>query len=325
LRVVAAGLLALLGAPSLARADPATAEALFREGRRLLDVGEYEAACEKLAESQRQDAASGTLINLALCYERQGKLASAWEKYRAAASLARMDGRPDRQQSAEQKAAAIESRVPHLVFRMAGAPPPGLVIQGPSGVLGAGVLDSAIPVDPGSYRITVSAPGYREWTSELLVREGESSTVAIPALVAVVPATVSLPVVNAKIESKRASVEPARPPVREQPRSEIALWTVGGLSLAALGVGTYFGVGSLSAYGRAEDACPTHRGCSPEAMSDREEAQSKAWVANVSLGVGLIGAAAGAWLWLGARRTDSVAVRAAWLPGGGAFTIAASR
>src|SRR3954447_10405599 len=54
-----------------ARADPAAAEALFREGRTLLGKGELGAACEKLEASNTLEASAGTLLNLATCRLKQ--------------------------------------------------------------------------------------------------------------------------------------------------------------------------------------------------------------------------------------------------------------
>src|SRR5204863_10189231 len=75
--------------------DAATAEALFREGRALMEAGNYKAACPKLEESYAQDPATGTLLALGICQERAGLTASAWATYSDAATRAKRDGRAD--------------------------------------------------------------------------------------------------------------------------------------------------------------------------------------------------------------------------------------
>lgn len=297
------GVLALTG---IARADPATAEALFREGRRLLDEGHYEAACTKLAESQAQDPASGTVINLALCYEKQGRLASAWAQYRLAAALARNDGRTDRVTSAERSAAAIEPRVPHLVIRTTEVAP-GMELRWGTNRLGAGAFGSKIPIDPGTYDMTATAPGHQTWTASLTIAEGEVRTLEVPplALLSTPPAAPEGP---AAVPPRAAAPAPVPPPAPQEASRTWAL-VVGGTGVVALGVGAAYGVSSLSAYADAEQQCPTHHGCGSAAMSARDDAQTRAWVANVALGVGVAATAAGIWLWLsppGSRATTSL-------------------
>ena len=73
--------------------DQVAAEALFQEGVALLEEGNANAACPKLAESHRLDAATGTLMALSLCNEAVGKLASAWAGFTEVEGRARREGR----------------------------------------------------------------------------------------------------------------------------------------------------------------------------------------------------------------------------------------
>jgi hypothetical protein len=73
------------------RADVAQAEALFRRGKESLAAGDHTRACSLLAESYRLDAATGTLLALALCHERQGKLVAAIDEYKDVVVRARAE------------------------------------------------------------------------------------------------------------------------------------------------------------------------------------------------------------------------------------------
>src|SRR3954471_558336 len=84
--------------------NKASAEALFNEGRRLVQVGQLAQACQKFAASEKLEPAVGTLLNLASCNERQGRIASAWANYRDAAGLAKGRGENDRQDFAAKRA-----------------------------------------------------------------------------------------------------------------------------------------------------------------------------------------------------------------------------
>jgi len=312
---LAAVAVAALLAPSTARADPAAAEALFREGRRLLDDGKTEEACLKLAESQAQDPSSGTLLNLGWCHEIQHKLATAWSDYVSAARLAREQGRPDRAVVADKKATDLEPRLPHLTVT-AVAPAEGLQIDRGDERIGMGLLGSAVPLDPGSYVITAKAPGHRPWKTTIDVAEAESKTVQVPELEVEAPAVAEAP------------ATPLGPPAIAPVPPDGALsaaapsashghtfgWIIGGVGVAGLAVGAVSGVASLISYHDATTQCPLRTGCSDAAISARNSAEAKAWVSNIAFGVGVVGVGIGSFLLLTGRRsgtTTSVAVRAA--------------
>lgn len=270
-----------------AKADAATAELLFREGRRLLDEGDLEHACEKLAESQAQEASSGTLINLALCHEKQDKLATAWAEYIAAARLANAQKRADRAETANLKTTELEPRLGRLVIRADATP--GLVVLRGSERVGAGAYGTAVPVDAGNYTLDATAPGYQRWTAEVTVADGKTTELRIPPLERDLTTAPSKP---AEIPLITA---PQPPP--EAARSTLPGWIAGGGGVVALGLGTGFGIAALSSYASADEACKSHVNCSDASLAARDRATTQAWVANIGIGAG-IAALAFATYWL---------------------------
>src|SRR5580698_4374486 len=102
-----------------AQSNSAMAESLFRDGKKLLEERRFDEACPKFKESSRLDPSSGVELALGLCYEGQGKTASAWGAYVTAASLARRDGRHDRELAANKHAQALEPKLSHVTLVVA--------------------------------------------------------------------------------------------------------------------------------------------------------------------------------------------------------------
>src|SRR5262249_30335548 len=102
------------------------AQALFDEGRRLMDAKSYALACPKFAASQKLDPGAGTLLNLADCYDKNGQTASAWATFDEAAAEATKSGHLDWAAQARDRAAALEPTLARLTISVT-TPIPNLV------------------------------------------------------------------------------------------------------------------------------------------------------------------------------------------------------
>lgn len=169
-------------APRPVRAQSAEAEALFQEGLRLMDRGEIAQACDKFEASERVEPKSGAEINLARCRETNGQLASAWAAYLKAAATAKHAGNTRRAAEARKKAAEIK---PHLLYLTITVPDDaridGLVIKRNDTEVDAALWNERVPVDPAEYTISGEAPGYRPWSTSVVVKT-RSKKVEVPPL-----------------------------------------------------------------------------------------------------------------------------------------------
>lgn len=197
--------LAFVGAPlvlsSSARAqssNQAAAEALFRDGRRLIDEQKYREACEKFAASQRLDPAVGTLLNLGKCYEKTGQTASAWATYHEAVAAAKQSGQAQREKSARHAAEALEPTLSHLTIVVAPSASSANVEVSRDGVaIPHDIWGSSVPVDPGDHLVTAAAGGFKSWSGHVTVEPSASKSVTVPELEAAPAASAETPVAAA--------------------------------------------------------------------------------------------------------------------------------
>lgn len=137
--------------------NAATAEHLFNEGLAAMKRNDYVAACDAFAGSNEAEESPGTEINLAVCNEKQGKLASAWSWYLKAAPLANRKGQRERAELARNEAARLEPLLHKLVI-VVKSPVEGMTVTRDGLRVPSAVLGREDPVDPGEHVIEVSAP-----------------------------------------------------------------------------------------------------------------------------------------------------------------------
>src|ERR1019366_2125110 len=161
--------------PTAAAQDAATAEALFLQGRQAADAGDYPLACARFEESNRLDAAPGTLLNLADCEEHLGHLAKAWQQFRQLDD--QLPASDPRRPIAVARARALEPRIPKLRIVLVSPVPATAARDGV--VLGLASLGVHLPVDPGRHVVVVSAAGRVDRLYELQLSEGQDAEVTV--------------------------------------------------------------------------------------------------------------------------------------------------
>jgi hypothetical protein len=217
------------------------AEALFQEGERLFNAGNFAEACPKLAESQELDPALGTAFRLAECYEKQGKIASAWSLYLEVANKLAGAGEPAKAEKVRQRAAGLEPKLPKMIVEIpqSMADLPGIEVRRDGVLMGRASWGVALPVDPGKRVVRVAATGKEPW--ELAVEA------TVPG--AVVP--VLVPVLKDLAPPAKADPPPVLPPDtkgggEDSTGSPALAFALGGVGLAGIGVGAAFGVLALN-------------------------------------------------------------------------------
>jgi hypothetical protein len=300
--------------------DRAVAEELFRQGQSLMQAQRFAEACPKLAESQRLDPGTGTLLNLGVCHEREGKLASAWAEYNDVLTLAQRDGREDRVAYARERIAAIEPRLSRLKIELSAASDiPTLEVQLDGNVVGRPTLGVALPVDPGTHRVAASASGKRPWETSVTVPTGPAEIV------------VALPVLT---DAPTEPVAPAAPgaasnPTADRPHASntqrILAYGLGGLGLLGIGVGSVFGLKAISQNDESNQRGCVGNECTASAGALREDAQSAGTLSTVAFAVGGAALAGGVVLFLTAPSSKDQAsrpvARIAFAPSGGRLQL----
>ena len=258
-------------------AKVAEAELLFRRAAAHMDAREYDAACPLLERSNALDPSSGTLLNLAECYEQRGLLASAYGTFEEARDISARTGRADRAEVAELRKRRLEPRLRRLSIVPPNAPPQSLVIYLDGKPLDRARWNVPVPVDPGVHLIRASAEAVPDYATRVAAPEvGTTSSV---------PITLQL---------------------RDQPESEtrpgldaqrIGAVACGVLGAAGVVTGTVFGLRSQSKHEQSDEYCTGSTCRDNRGVTLMEDARSAGTVSTVSFIVGGVGLGAAAVLW----------------------------
>ena len=274
---------ALSAAPSRAD-DLATAQQLFRQGKSLMSEGKVAEACVKFEGAAQLSPTAGVRLNLAECWAKLGRTASAWAKYEEAETLAERAGDAPAAQLAKERRAELEPSLCYLTVAVPEyAAVQGLVLTRDGHKLPQAAWNTPVPVDPGDHVVVASAPGRTTWTSTRgVMGAGVRISVTIPALQ----------------EEGAAAGEPQDASPAGGTRRTLAIVS-GGVGLIGIGVGTYFGLKAMS----KQDDYEKHRGADGRCLDVEcetlsEEAHDAGTLSTVGFAAGGALLAAGTVLWL---------------------------
>lgn len=296
--------------PRRAAADAPTAEeqalatTLFRDAKALLEAGNVAEACRKLEESQRLHPAGGTLLNLAVCHEKEGKTASAWSEYRQARVIAARDQRSDRVELVDERLAIVEPKLSKLVVEI----PPAVDVTDIEVTVDARVLrrpawGTSVPVDPGEHVIEAKARGKKSWRTQVTVLpDADLRTVVVPAWedepapVAVAPPT----------PAPRVGPETPSSPGWSRHRTIAAVAGIAGV--AAVGIGTFFGVRAIDKHDESDALC-TANPCSQASFDAHDSAKTAADISTIAFAAGLVALGVGTYFWFFAGDSSTSSTR----------------
>jgi hypothetical protein len=256
--------------------------------------GRIAEACVRFEESQRLDPGGGTLLNLALCHEAQGRTATAWAELNEALGIAKRDRRQDRIDVAETHIAAIEPKLARVVIVVpTEAQTEGLAITRDGTVMSRSVWGVSMPVDPGAHAFAATAPGKRPWRVTIDVGASETREARVPLLEDLPPPP------PAALESKPQPVILAPPPRRVPSAGSATQRTLGygagALGVVSIGVGVGFGLDAFAQRRDSNRGCP-NGACTQAGVDANDRAKLSADVSTVTILAGVAATALGVYL-----------------------------
>jgi len=225
-----------------------------------------------------------------------------------------------RRKEVETTIAAQQRRIASVTVR---ASLDGVVVRVDGLVVGKTPLPAPLELGAGPHFLAASAEGFRPWDIPLDLAGGERRDLEIrlepseaaPARpvaitpVPAAPAAVTIP------QPEPSPVQPllvettmpdplAAPAAAPFPTRKVVAYVLGGVGIAALAVGGTYGVAAITNRRDSDAACPQNQ-CSQAGVDLNNQAKTAARIADIGIGVGLVGVAVATYLLLRPAQPDS--------------------
>ncbi|MBK8254596.1 MAG: hypothetical protein IPK82_18250 [Polyangiaceae bacterium] len=217
------------------------ADEMFQMGRELMGRNEFRKALDVLRESQQIEPTRGKLLNIAVCEEHLGLVASALAHIREVDP--QIPAGDDRRPIVDGYLKTLPPRIPHLQLLSSSVLPEGTQVLVDDTDVPLAKIGTDLPMDAGVHSVIVKAPGRSNAAFQLTLEEGKKTTFKIHEGVELgVQSSAATTKPAAETDAKEAS--PARSFV-----PAVALGVVG---LAGIGAGIGFVAGREGQYNEAK-------------------------------------------------------------------------
>jgi hypothetical protein len=275
-----------LAAPSSSEVN--AARETYREGVALESAGNWAGALAKFQSVASVKSTPRVRFHIGLCQENLGRWNEALGAYKMAIAEANAEHARDVVKEAEAAKAKLEGKIPRLTLRRSpGAEGAGLSLDGVE--LGSATIGVEMPIDPGNHSLVVRMAGREVQRITVEIGEGEHKTFDVQPPAASGPST--QPTVSASTVAPIVSAEPEQgQPARS---STLLPWIVTGLGAASLATSGVFYLLRSGAVSDLENRCGASLQCTESDRSLYDRGRTYTLVANVTLGVGIVGLGVG--------------------------------
>ncbi|HSY21282.1 MAG TPA: hypothetical protein VK841_04165 [Polyangiaceae bacterium] len=311
---LAAILVPLAPSAALAASPASQAAARDAQGRKMMAAHDYTAACAKFEESQSISPSVAASLDLGACYEKSGKLASAWNAYKSAAAAAAAGHQKAHAQAARKAMSRVESKMSRITINVAdSARASGLEVRMDGNAVDASDWGNALPKDGGSHDVEATAPGKKAWKKHVdLDANGQTVTVDVPSLEDDAPPKKVAVAGGAKGSNGEGAADGSNPapegataadkdPHPGQSQRTIGI-AVGIAGIAGIATGIVAGIVASSDANSLKAACGSGPTCDSSNQGTHDSAVTWATVSDVTFIVGGAALATGAVIYLTAPR-----------------------
>lgn len=294
--------IALAASPALAQSaeERETARQQFEDGKRKRDAGDKEGALASFKAADALMNVPTTKLAVARAYLVLGRLVEARDAAFRVSQIPVEKKEPqpfaDARSAAAQLAEELAERIPSVTFHLVGVPADDEAIVTIDGVaVPPAALGAPRKVNPGKHSIVAKLRERDEGSvdQEATVAEKENKSVDIDLTELGKKPRKTIAVTE---HPATTTTEPP-PPVTEKQTSPL-VWIGGGLAIAGAGVGTAFGLMSMSDKATADESCRDGK-CPPRAHDALDRANTNALISTIGFaaaGVGVGVAIAGLFL-----------------------------